>query len=266
MPEQLLRPIFVLGCPRSGTTLIGNYIATAPSVLDLGEYRGFVIAYDLTPKLFMRVPAPLWKELTSAFAATAHELAATSAAARSAHWYVDQTPANLVIADKLSKQLPDALFVLVIRHHVGIIQSLARSHQAGFRFAPATLSQRAELYNDLYRSVSFLPKNRTIALNYDRLCCDPVGTLATFKTQLAQARFPVERLSDSVFVISHASNGGERSVLGRRVGGTIELVPMRSADRAEWTQDDETIVQPIIADAQAALTSNFADELREPCW
>jgi hypothetical protein len=31
------RGLYVLGAPRSGTTLVGNYLASSPSVLNLGE-------------------------------------------------------------------------------------------------------------------------------------------------------------------------------------------------------------------------------------
>src|SRR5260370_4628911 len=60
-----VRPIFVVGSPRSGTTMIGNYIGTAQSVLNAGEYRALDIAYgtltsQLTGALAGLVP-PDWE-------------------------------------------------------------------------------------------------------------------------------------------------------------------------------------------------------------
>src|SRR5260370_1919901 len=55
-----VRPIFAVGSPRSGTTMIGNYIGTAQSVLNPGEYRALDIAYGtLTSQLTGALPAPV---------------------------------------------------------------------------------------------------------------------------------------------------------------------------------------------------------------
>src|SRR5260370_31172537 len=60
-----VRPIFVVGSPRSGTTMIGNYIGTAQSVLNAGEYRALDIAYGtLTSQLtgaLAGLGAPDWE-------------------------------------------------------------------------------------------------------------------------------------------------------------------------------------------------------------
>jgi len=44
-----VKPIFVVGPPRSGTTMIGNYIGSARSVLNAGEYRALYLAWGALP-------------------------------------------------------------------------------------------------------------------------------------------------------------------------------------------------------------------------
>src|SRR5712691_10493377 len=44
-----IRPIFVVGSPRSGTTMLGNYLGSARSVLNVGEYRALYLTYAALP-------------------------------------------------------------------------------------------------------------------------------------------------------------------------------------------------------------------------
>src|SRR5258706_5951123 len=50
------RALFVLGVPRSGTTLIGNYLGSQPGVENLAEYGGVYVAYSIPPRLIPRLP------------------------------------------------------------------------------------------------------------------------------------------------------------------------------------------------------------------
>ncbi len=50
------RALFVLGSPRSGTTLIGSYLASGARVLDLGEYGGFHLAHTVAPATLGAMP------------------------------------------------------------------------------------------------------------------------------------------------------------------------------------------------------------------
>jgi hypothetical protein len=57
LPESThVRGLFVLGVPRSGTTLIGNWIGSHSAVLGLAEYGGFYVAHSVVPAYVNRLP------------------------------------------------------------------------------------------------------------------------------------------------------------------------------------------------------------------
>src|SRR5258708_17250358 len=125
------RALFVLGVPRSGTTLIGNYLGSAPGVLNLAEYGGFYVAHSVAPAVIQRIPGYHHAEYLAEIGAHARSFAERLARRDGYAWYLDHTPWNLEVAASLAADPPDALFVLMIRHYAGTILSLRRFPPAG---------------------------------------------------------------------------------------------------------------------------------------
>src|SRR5579872_2038479 len=130
-----VRPIFVLGSPRSGTTMIGNYIGSARSVLNAGEYRALYLAFGTLPhqlqgRLTGLVP-PGWEVHRDAYVREAQEHAVDFilrvAKQGGYRAFCDSSPRNLLILQKLVATFPGALFVISLRHYSGVIQSTLRT-------------------------------------------------------------------------------------------------------------------------------------------
>ena len=130
------RALFVLGAPRSGTTLVGNYLGSADGVLNLGEYGGFHLAYNIAPSTLGAMPGSYREPYPSRdLVVHAEWFAEGLAASEHKSWYCDTTPFNIRAADRMAAEMPDALFILMLRHYSGTIQSLRRSFASGFHWA-----------------------------------------------------------------------------------------------------------------------------------
>ncbi len=87
----------------------------------------------------------------------ARRFAEEVARSQGCEWYCDTTPWNLLVADRLAAQLPDALFVLMLRHYSGTVQSLRRSFESGFVWAGETLADSARIWAHFYRCAAEYP-------------------------------------------------------------------------------------------------------------
>jgi hypothetical protein len=259
------RGLFVVGSPRSGTTLVGTYVASSPRALDLGEYRGFVLSYYFGKKLFSRTPAPLGEVYKASVNRHARQFAEDAAREAGREWFVDHTPMNVLFADRLAADLCDAVFVLMVRHPAGVLQSLARSFAGGYEWAGETALARAGVYAQFYERVDRLPRERTVAMSYDALAAEPTSTLARFERDLAALGFPTDDLDRAVFAGSHATKTHHaRSTLGVVEGGATRLRPIASFDASAWSAADEAACAPRVAQAVGKLEALFPGVLCPP--
>lgn len=116
-----LRPIFVIGLPRSGSTLVERILGCHPDVISLGESNAF-------PTSLMRTAAAsgsagVGKEALVDVAAGLdparlgeHYAASLSEEMLHAPRFIDKLPANALYAGLIATALPDAVLVHVRRH------------------------------------------------------------------------------------------------------------------------------------------------------
>jgi hypothetical protein len=249
------RALFVLGVPRSGTTVIGNYLGSAPGVLNFAEYGGFYAAHSMTPAVMERLPGHHHAEYLAEVRRHARGFAERMARANGAVWYLDHTPWNLEVAAALAEDPADALFVLILRHYSGNVLSLRR-----FPWAGDSWEDVARLWTRLNGNVIDLPADRVVTVGYDALATDPAGTLAALITALGKHGYPVLGLDARLLGMSHAAIIGEpRPVIGvtedDEVGG---LRPIRSFDAERWSGDIHARVWPIVKDMHAELLRRFS--------
>jgi len=216
-----IRAIFVLGPPRTGTTMIGNYLGSARSVLNAGEYRALYLTHGALP---MQLAAPLsglipadWEPHRLEYMREAQrhsiDFILRAATKEGCTAFCDSFPRNVFIAIQLAELFPDALFVLTLRHYTGTIQSLVRlgtmsllpGSEPTVDFLDPTAVAAAIHWSRHYEAAMNLPAERTLVFGYDRFCAEPEPVLARFKVALARAGFPVDELDDDVFAVSHAS-------------------------------------------------------------
>ncbi|MGY1854978.1 sulfotransferase family protein [Modestobacter sp. SYSU DS0290] len=140
MPPETLPRLFVLGCPRSGTTLLQSFLAAHPAVQAFPETHFFyrlpadldaLVAPDLARDLpgiagFLGRPGMHWPEpatgraTAEAFLATAEEVTRS----RGRTTWVEKTPANLYAVDRIQQLVPGARFLHIVRDGADVAASL----------------------------------------------------------------------------------------------------------------------------------------------
>lgn len=267
-------PVFVMGCPRSGTTMIGEWIGASPDICNLGEYYAFVHAYNVIPETYERLRPPYLSE----YLAKIRDLVVTYAAMlvdrdRMAMTFCDHTPWNVLIYDELLATYPDATFVLMIRHFSGVMQSLARSQERGYQWAGGTWGERALIWEMIYRDIARLRSPRVIPVSYDYVCSAPEDAMRRLSARLEDAGFNVRERNLDVFATSHATDGAAGRTVARAADdkGGISWVTRGSFDEQAWRADVTLTaeVAAMLEQCDANLRDNFAESaeyMQPPDW
>ena len=254
------RALFVLGVPRSGTTLIGNYLGSAPGALNLAEYGGFYVAHSVVPAVIERIPGFHHADYLAEIREHARAFAERVAAGQQCSWYVDHTPWNLEVAGRLATDPGDALFVLMLRHYAGNILSLRRFPWGGDSWADT-----ARLWATLCGRAIDLPQDRLVVVGYDALTAEPGPTLAALTADLGSRGFPAAGLDQRLLAVSHAAIVGEpRPVIGAADGAGGGLRPIRSFDAERWSGDIHAEVWPVVRDMHHELLRRYPGSYRCP--
>jgi hypothetical protein len=115
---RLLRPIFVVGAPRSGTTFLGSRIGMVPE-----------ISYHFEPRLTKAAAAfvdqGLWSERTASRVFRANYSALLLAGLHGGLRFAEKNPENCFIIPFLTRVFPDASFISIIRDGRDAAVSLA---------------------------------------------------------------------------------------------------------------------------------------------
>jgi hypothetical protein len=166
--------IFVVGCPRSGTSLVGELIAGHTAVFN-GEESLFLYLMSNWSAMLKPPVAPLTERFLMAASALMKEtiLKATQEAGK---WvFVDHSPWHALCLAEVYRLFPEARVVHVVRHAAEVANSLARSYGAGYRWAGTSAVDRVALWCQF---VSAADRYRThpgfIELRYEDLCQSPV--------------------------------------------------------------------------------------------
>lgn len=260
------RPIFVLGSPRSGTSLLGAYLGTHPEVLDLEEFSGFYVTHALLPETYVRVPSPVKKSFLTTLQSSALNFAHRAAADAGCSHFCDSTPWNLLVAHQIERQCDEALFVLMIRRPEGVVDSLERSYRDGYAWAGETISERAELWCQSYSQARFLPHERTIALSYDNLLVSPEETLSFLHAWLDQHSLASTELDLLPFTVSHATNSEDnrRPVARKKEDQSIEFTAWEGAQAHQFNDQDLEVIKAKTESLELELYSRFSLQDREP--
>ena len=113
-------PIFIVGLPRSGTTLLDRIFSSHPDVTSAGEIGNFLqllklmsgssVPASLHPDVFARAGQIDYARLGRAFIDSTRPL--TGAAPR----FIDKAPSNYFLAPLILRALPNARIVCIRRH------------------------------------------------------------------------------------------------------------------------------------------------------
>jgi Sulfotransferase family len=255
------RGLFVLGVPRSGTTLIGNYLGSSPDVMNLAEYGGFYVVHSVIPAVIKRIPGFHHDAYLAEIREHARTFAERLAREHRCAWYLDHMPWNLEVAGELATDPPESLFVLMLRHYSGNILSLHR-----FPWGGDTWEDTARLWVTLSSLIVELPADRLIPVGYDALAREPGETLASLRSTLESHGFDTRHLDDRLLAVSHAAVVGEpHPVVGVVDNGQVRsLQSIGSFDSRRWSGDIHARVWPIVRDMHFELLRRFPGVYQSP--
>lgn len=134
--HDLVAPIFVLGCYRSGTTLIRYVLDSHPNIACPPETDFLIPLVEMVRKpVYTTGLSTLGLDQTAADRKVlqwANELYSAYAFAQGKTRWADKTPSYIDIADDLARIFPLAKFVCITRHPLDQIHSFTTADQ-GFR-------------------------------------------------------------------------------------------------------------------------------------
>ncbi|MBN8737635.1 MAG: sulfotransferase [Xanthomonadales bacterium] len=154
-PSMLQSPVFVIGFPRSGTTLLEQMLDAHPDFRSMDE-RGFIYSLvDRMQHVGQRYPADL-AGLSQADAdhlrATYFGMVAHALPDLGRHRLVDKNPLNMLCLPMILRLFPDARIILCIRHPCDVLLSCSMQafRSPAFRAMCSSLPRLARGYTEAF--------------------------------------------------------------------------------------------------------------------
>jgi tetratricopeptide (TPR) repeat protein len=176
-------PIFVVGLPRTGTTLVDRILSSHPDVCSAGELTNF----GLLLKRSVRSPGPHVLEPAVFEGASAIDLArlgqayvdSTRPLTGGTPRFVDKMPLNVLYAGLIARALPRARIICLRRHPLdSILSNYRQLFATSFTYYNYSfdLASTAEYYIQFDRLVGlwrrFIPAEQFRELSYEGLVAD----------------------------------------------------------------------------------------------
>lgn len=138
--------VFVVGCPRSGTSLVGALLAAHPAVYD-AEEASLVYLFSQWQTALRRPPqAPLTEIFLERLGALVADTMRSTGWQRDVTHILDHTPWHVLCLDAVFALFPEARVVHIVRNPWDTVESLARSFQAGYAWAGNDTAARIRLW------------------------------------------------------------------------------------------------------------------------
>ena len=176
-----IKPIFVTGCPRSGTTVVGECLGRARNTVSLGEplfLRYFWMMYlDLhhgrtsSRQLpFADKPEEQMISLLGRMSDACYEALLNHHESQ----FVDHTPWNIAHIELIRAIYPAAPIIRMVRHPVAVSMSLSASYKSGRQWATDQPLHHARLWSKLNQCIE-VSRYRTeiLTIRYEDFCRDP---------------------------------------------------------------------------------------------
>lgn len=182
-------PVFVVGSPRSGTTVLGKCLSAHPKIGGGEESLFLLLFWCLYVDLYKGQNMIGWAPL-SQYASNAEilnymknftdNMFSSALNKQDKKIYVDGTPWYSMIAPFINILYPDALFIHIIRDGRRVVESLFQSYEKGFMWAGADIGERTKLWVNLIKHSLEIKKhfpNRYLEVRYEDFYSKPIITL-----------------------------------------------------------------------------------------
>ncbi len=236
------KPIFVLGCPRSGTTVLGSCLAEHPMLAGARESLFLLDLWRMVYDLHGGDNHQLWNPLAD-YLTTDELLRAVGAFADvvikglmdrvGKERYVDHTPWYVACIPLIRSIYPDATVVHLLRDGRSVVASLQHS-KGKFGWAGDSVAQSAELWSSLVstgisegRQVSSI---NYLEVRYEDMCQAPDRF---FKLLLSELELKWDERVLQPLTVKHATPTRVQAQLATLDGsGALQLMPRCIAN--EW--------------------------------
>lgn len=178
------QPIFVLGLPRSGTTVLERMLGNHSQIVSAGELNDF--GHQLRWGADQAGRSLLDAGLLQAFPTLdytqigARYLEQTQWRAGPARWYIDKLPANAVAIGAIARALPGALIVHLVREPMAVCFSNYRAlfgDSYAYSYDVHTLARHYQAYHGLMAQWRAALPGRVIDVDYTQMVRDPSTVL-----------------------------------------------------------------------------------------
>ncbi len=163
-PAKIPRPIFIVGMPRTGTTLVSRMLSQIDSVQYLGELKQ--ISSMMRPFLMGRMSVKQVRDAYLAFI--------VSKSQQNTHFVIDDMPLNFINLGLILSAFPEAIVVDMRRNPVDTSMACFKT-----LFAPAagaftySLADVGNYYCHYLAHLKQFESERCIELEYEQLVCQP---------------------------------------------------------------------------------------------
>jgi hypothetical protein len=251
----MIDTIFVCGCPRSGNTVIGNLLGTLPKVVYCGELATSYFSIQTSHEAFARIPSRWKNEYRASLINHALDFEdGIRRSIREKNILCDSTPWNARILNKLRATHPNALFLFVIRHFSGVIQSLRISWEKGYGWAGPSDVERAILWRDMNNYILDFDDACTLYVSYDRLCDSPRETISNLLEKLHG--FNIEGAFDLTVLGDSFTNDLARPTLMKKSNVEVTLEKISTFDPSDWDNQASLAIRNIVESTHLRLSES----------
>lgn len=177
-------PVFVVGAPRSGTTLVAELLGRSPEVCNRGEL-------DWLPHYAAELARSGRPDIALLERIATDYLARLQQGEGEARWLVDKQPLNFLQVDVIRALFPQAYIIYCRRSQRDTALSIWSQHfdSPEYRFA-YDFADIAAVLNGCERLLAKAHRDpRLLEVRYEELACEPQAVIETLGTALGLAPF-----------------------------------------------------------------------------
>ncbi len=234
-------PVFIVGMPRTGTTLLDRILGNHPDVVSLGERNDFDAAVSAASNHFYKggLHEREWKKLEHMDAAKAGTFYLRRLASRAGShgFFIDKNPQNFFNIGFILKALPNARILCMRRDPMDTcfsnLKELFEGGAYAYSYAAEDLARHHHGFSQLLEQWQHAAPGRVHIVDYEALVNEGPDTLKPVLDFLGLATAPgLLDITRNVSAVSTASSSQVRqSIHNRNIGAwkryAAQLEPLR---------------------------------------